>query len=115
MGGNATPIIDQDELEKGAAPWVVDYHARLRSGGKPIRTAPSRMRRLTVEEAAALQTFPSDWEFVGKPGSRYRQIGNAVPPRLAFAVASSIRSALEDPVERRLDTQRELRPSVALA
>jgi DNA (cytosine-5)-methyltransferase 1 len=95
MGGNATPIIDQLELEEGKRPWVVGYHARLRSGRSPLEKAPSRMRRLTIEEAAALQTFPPSWVFAGASGSRYRQIGNAVPPRLALAVARSLHDALE--------------------
>lgn len=95
MSGNATPIIDQAQLEDDATPWVAGYHARLLAGKKPVRRAPSRMRRLTVEEAAALQTFPLDWQFAGRSASRYRQIGNAVPPRLAFAVARTIRDALD--------------------
>ena len=95
MGGNATPIVDEAELRDGAAPWVVGYHARLLAGGKPCKRAPKRLRRITVQEAAALQTFPPDWEFVGPQVAQYRQIGNAVPPRLAFHVASSVRAALD--------------------
>ena len=95
MGGNATPIIDQAELERGAKPWVVGYHARLKAGKPPLTKAPARMRRLTVEEAAALQTFPLGWGFAGGQVSRFRQIGNAVPPVLAQAVASSLRRTLE--------------------
>jgi DNA (cytosine-5)-methyltransferase 1 len=95
MGGNATPIIDQDELEHGAEPWVVAYHARLLSGKRPFRRAPRRMRRITVQEAAALQTFPESWVFRGPQVAQYRQIGNAVPSRLAHAVAQSVRDALE--------------------
>lgn len=94
MGGNATPIVDQDELEHGADPWVVGYHARLARGSRPLKRAPSHLRRLTVEEAAALQSFPSDFRFVGPRGAQYRQIGNAVPPGLGQAVAESIRDAL---------------------
>lgn len=90
MGGNATPIIDQDELERGAAPWVVEYHQRLQRGGKPVAKAPARLRRITVQEAAALQTFPCEWEIVGPRVAQYRQIGNAVPPKLAEAVAASV-------------------------
>lgn len=94
MGGNATPIIDQDELEHGAKPWVEDYHRRLLDGGKPLRRAPGRLRRITVQEAAALQTFPTDWRFEGPRVAQFRQIGNAVPPNLAEAVARSVREAL---------------------
>lgn len=94
MGGNATPIIDQDELERGEEPWVVEYHRRLQEGGRPLSRAPRRMRRITVQEAAALQTFPPGWDFCGPQVAQYRQIGNAVPPNLAYAVAVGIRDAL---------------------
>lgn len=95
MGGNATPILDQDELDHGAEPWVVGYHARLMAGGTALRRTPRRMRRITVQEAAALQTFPLDWQWQGPQGSRYRQIGNAVPPNLAHAVAVAVREHLD--------------------
>lgn len=94
MGGNATPIIDQHELEHGAEPWVVEYHHHLMCGGRPARSAPERLRRITVEEAAVLQGFPVGFEFCGARVAQYRQIGNAVPPPLAHAVAQSVRAAL---------------------
>jgi DNA (cytosine-5)-methyltransferase 1 len=95
MGGNATPIIDQDELERGAEPWVVAYHRRLQEGKPPLKRAPSRLRRITVQEAAALQTFPLGWTFAGPRVAQYRQVGNAVPPNLAQAVATSVRRVLQ--------------------
>lgn len=96
MGGNATPIIDQDEFDNGASPWVEEYHSRLQDGHKPLRRAPARLRRITVQEAAALQTFPAHWQFSGPRVAQYRQIGNAVPPNLAEAVARSVRAALQE-------------------
>jgi DNA (cytosine-5)-methyltransferase 1 len=96
MGGNATPILDQDELDNGSDPWVVAYHRRLQRGGRPVRRAPDRLRRITVDEAAVLQTFPAEWSFAGSRVAQYRQIGNAVPPMLAQAVGESIRRALAD-------------------
>ena len=95
MGGNATPIIDQDQLEHGAEPWVAWYHERLLNGGRPLKRAPRRMRRITVQEAAALQTFPLGWKFAGPQVAQFRQVGNAVPPELAHAVAKSVRDALQ--------------------
>jgi DNA (cytosine-5)-methyltransferase 1 len=107
MGGNATPIVDQEELEHGAKPWVVEYHRRLLNGEPPLREAPARLRRITVQEAAALQSFPPGWVFVGPRVAQYRQVGNAVPPNLAQAVAESVRHVLE-----RLDSAQ---PTEALA
>jgi DNA (cytosine-5)-methyltransferase 1 len=106
MGGNATPIIDQAELTDGAEPWVIGYHAHLAAGGKPYTEVPARMRRLTVEEAAALQTFPAWWKWRGPQGARFKQIGNAVPPNLAEHVARAVIAALEprqDPQEPRAE------------
>jgi len=94
MGGNKTPIIDQDQLTNDAKSWVESYHDHLWSGGKPRRRVPSTLRRITVQEAAAIQTFPNDMAFSGSQSAHYRQIGNAVPPRLAFHVALAVRNSL---------------------
>lgn len=94
MGGNRTPIIDQQQLEQGGECWVVEYHRRLWAGADPIDRIPDRLRRITVEEAAEIQTFPTGMEWVGPQSAKYRQIGNAVPPRLAEAVAQAVASAL---------------------
>ncbi len=47
-------------------------------------------RRLTVRECARIQTFPDDFIFTHKPTSSISQIGNAVPPVLAYRVATSV-------------------------
>jgi DNA (cytosine-5)-methyltransferase 1 len=48
------------------------------------------VRRLTVEECARLQSFPDAFGFRGSKTARYRQIGNAVPPLLAWHMANAI-------------------------
>jgi DNA (cytosine-5)-methyltransferase 1 len=42
--------------------------------------------RITVEEAAVLQSFRPDYPWAGTQTARFRQVGDAVPPRLAMAV-----------------------------
>ena len=57
---------------------------------------PREDRTLSIREAARIQTFPDRFRFAGHPSTRYQQIGNAVPPMLASAIAASVRSALKD-------------------
>ncbi len=52
------------------------------------------MPRLTVRMAARIQGFPDHWQFSGKKTAAYRQIGNAFPPPVAFAVGTQIQAAL---------------------
>lgn len=75
--------------------------ARLGVDGKGVADeAPgaafpeSAMPRLTVRMAARIQGFPDDWQFAGRKTAAYRQIGNAFPPPVAYAVGSAIRLAL---------------------
>lgn len=59
-----------------------------------IAVQDGRRRRLTVREAARLQSFPDWFEFQGSETSRYTQIGNAVSPMLAHHIAQSFRNYL---------------------
>lgn len=52
-------------------------------------------RRLSAREAARIQSFPDDMEFLPSTSQAYKQIGNAVPPVLAWHIAKSIRSFLD--------------------
>ncbi|QTN31671.1 DNA cytosine methyltransferase [Akkermansiaceae bacterium] len=51
--------------------------------------------RLTLRMTARIQGFPDDWQFAGGKTAAYRQIGNAFPPPVAYAVASRIRDAIK--------------------
>lgn len=54
------------------------------------RCHPTQTRPLTVREYARIQTFPDTWQFCGNMNSRYKQIGNAVPVNLAYALGRAI-------------------------
>lgn len=54
------------------------------------RCHPEETRPLTVREYARIQTFPDEWNFAGSLSSQYKQIGNAVPVNLAFAMGKSL-------------------------
>jgi len=97
MGGNKTPIIDEAHVFQGQDSWVEAYHSALMGGQPPLgmNDAPASLRRLTLREAAAIQTFPESYRFFGPTSAHYTQIGNAVPCRLAEAVARAVRDALQ--------------------
>lgn len=98
MGGNKTPIIDEEALYNEAYPWVEWYHKQLEADIRIAEhsTPPVYLRRLTVNEASLLQTFPVDYTFCGSQSSQYTQIGNAVPCDLAYAVCRMVIDVLED-------------------
>ncbi len=64
------------------------------------RCHPTETRPLTVREYARIQTFPDNWDFVGNTTEQYKQIGNAVPVNLAYAIGRSLIRLFND-----IDTQ----------
>lgn len=89
-----------------AQDWIID----------PVRG----LRRLSPPECAAIQSFPSTWKWEGKRASVYRQIGNAVPPLLATALAKSLWKQTENrreavPFARRVEELAPLAPELAAA
>lgn len=64
------------------------------SGGRFIH--PSENRTITPREAARIQSFPDDFTFVGTKSSICKQIGNAVPPKMAYFLALMIRRLLNE-------------------
>lgn len=65
-------------------------------------------RHFTIDELKRLQTFPDSYEIVGSYAKVMEQIGNSVPPRLAFVIASSLREQVFAETAKR---QFELRPA----
>lgn len=54
------------------------------------RCHPLETRPLTVREYARIQTFPDNWQFCGNMASQYKQIGNAVPVNLSYALGRAL-------------------------
>lgn len=54
------------------------------------RCHPIETRPLAIREYARIQTFPDEWQFSGNLAARYKQIGNAVPVNLAWAIGRAI-------------------------
>ena len=65
---------------------------------------PEQDRTLTIREAARIQTFPDQVRFSGPPSAAFRQIGNAVPPRLGELVGRKIACAMDAPTPGPLST-----------
>lgn len=59
-------------------------------------THPFLNRAITVREAARIQSFPDSFVFVGNKGSQMKQVGNAVPPMLAGAIAQVIMNDIKE-------------------
>jgi len=117
MGGNRTPIIDEGHLFDNEKSWVEKYHAHLMSGGQPLKLGevPSTLRRLTVDEAALLQCFPANYNFIGPQSKVFSQIGNAVPCNLAFAVGQAVFDALNNPSDFHTSNQIQVGEMLELA
>lgn len=98
-GGDRTQIPLDLRPKSGDVRKYIKYHS-----DKPAVTITGDMRKvfhyaqnraLTVRELARLQTFPDDFEFKSSTISQQQQVGNAVPPLMAEAIAVSIKKMIE--------------------
>ena len=96
-GGASVLFYDERQLKNpDAEQWGDRYLKHLQEGGKATWDIPQEhLCRLSTGEAAALQTFPVDYPWQGSTSSQFRQIGNAVPPALAAAIAREIVGLLQ--------------------
>jgi DNA (cytosine-5)-methyltransferase 1 len=90
--GSATSIYGRIDPSK-AAPTMTT-RCTTPSCGRFIH--PTEDRGLTLREAALLQTFPIDYVFKGNHGEIERQVGNAVPPKLAEALSLVVKDLVAE-------------------
>ncbi|HYX32514.1 MAG TPA: DNA cytosine methyltransferase [Oligoflexus sp.] len=76
-----------------------DSYSHIHYDGQQART-------ISVREAARLQSFPDGFRFVGTMNPAFKQIGNAVPPLMAYALAQTIKAALDAVAARSLYERR---------
>lgn len=96
MGGNRTPIIDENNLvNPHQQNWIETLHQLAVNHADISKLdVPKSLRRLTIDEAKVIQTFPNDYIFSGSSSAIFTQIGNAVPCKLARVVGSVVKDNL---------------------
>lgn len=75
-----------------------------KDGLRHIHPDPNQARSITVREAARLQTFDDDFEFLGSRGDQYKMIGNAVPPAFSKIIAETVSELFNGNVNAKINT-----------
>lgn len=87
-GGNSK-VHKYHVLRKNQPSTTITAHLH-KDGLRFIHYDPKQKRTITVREAARLQSFPDDFEFLSSRGSQYKMIGNAVPPEFSRRLSLAI-------------------------
>ena len=98
LGGGKTGIARRLSLEEPSLTLTCAPAMKQTERCHPIESRP-----LTVREYARIQTFPDEWVFKGKMAEQYKQIGNAVPVNLAYAIGRSLIRLFNDINDLELD------------
>lgn len=87
--GSRSPIHRYHVLDPNLPSTTIIAHL-YKDGNRFIHYNSKQARTITPREAACLQSFDRDFEFIGSRGNVYEMVGNAVPPLLAKALAQSV-------------------------
>lgn len=87
--GSKSPIHRYHVLRPDEPSTTIIAHL-YKDGNRYIHYDSKQARTITPREAARIQSFPDDFDFVGSRGSVYQMIGNAVPPLLAKKIACAV-------------------------
>lgn len=87
--GSKSPIHRYHVLRPDKPSTTIIAHL-YKDGNRFIHYDSTQSRTITPREAARIQTFDDDFEFVGAQGATYQMIGNAVPPKLAKALGQAV-------------------------
>lgn len=93
--GSKSPIHRYHVLEADLPSTTIIAHL-YKDGNRFIHYDSKQSRSITVREAARLQSFDDDFDFVGSQGNAYQMIGNAVPPLLAKNIALALSELLDE-------------------
>ncbi|MGL5042632.1 MAG: DNA cytosine methyltransferase [Fusobacteriaceae bacterium] len=93
--GSRSPIHRYHVLRKDEASTTIIAHL-YKDGNRFIHYDFKQARSITPREAARLQSFDDDFKFIGSRGHVYQMIGNAVPPKLAFAIGKAVKEFLDE-------------------
>lgn len=92
-GAREYPGHTPNELDRPAKTVKAGVHG-VPGGETVVRRDNGSIRYLTVREVARIMTFPDSWRLAGPRGEQIRQLGNAVPVRLAQVMAGAVAAAL---------------------
>ena len=92
--GKSSAVHKYYVLRRDDASNTIPAHL-YKDGLRHIHPDSKQARSITVREAARLQTFDDDYEFISSVGANYKMIGNAVPPYFSYKLALSTRQLLD--------------------